>query len=256
MATQQPLDPDYRRLRGNARSGLNLKFVDIGTKNFLVDFLNGPARPFIPFSLRRKVFDSFHGLGHPGVEMTRKMKTAKVVWLSIHQDGHAMGTRWARECLACQQSKVICHTVPPISDFAVPNRRFQHINIDLVTMPLSNGFKYLFTAVDRFTRWPAAVLLVDTSVQSVVDAFAYGWVQQFGVPSSITTDRGTQFTSQVFKQLADIWGIKVIHTTPYNLEANGLVEIILPTPQGIAARPGSRINWRVVWETFNGNAGD
>ena len=220
VASQQPLDPDYRRLRNDARSGLNLRFIDIGTKKIIVDFSNGPARPFIPFSLRRKVFDSFHGLGHPGVEMTRKMVTAKVVWPSIRQDV----TKWARECLACQQAKVVRHTVPPIGDFEVPNRRFEHINIDLVTLPLSNGFKYLFTAVDRFTRWPVAVPLVDMSVQSVVDAFAYGWVQQFGVPSTVTSDRGSQFTSQVFTQLANIWGIKVITTTPYHPEANGLVE--------------------------------
>ena len=220
IATQQTLDPEFRRLRQEARSGLNFRAVDIGNKSIIVDLSNGPARPYIPFAARRKVFDCFHGLGHPGVERTRQAISEKVVWPSMRADI----SKWARECLACQQAKVTRHTVPPIGDFKVPNKRFEHINMDIVTLPLSNGFKYLLTMVDRFTRWPVAVPLVDMTVQSVVDAFAYGWVQQFGVPSTLTTDRGTQFTSTIFTQLAKIWGINLITTTSYHPEANGLVE--------------------------------
>ena len=220
IASQQALDPDFRRLRQEARTGLNFKQVDIGSESLIVDISNGPARPFIPYASRRKVFDCFHGLGHPGVERTRQAIAEKVVWPNMRADV----TKWARECLACQQAKVTRHVVPPIGDFSVPNRRFDHINIDLVTLPSSNGFKYLFTAVDRFTRWPVAVPLVDISTESVVDALAFGWVQHFGVPSTVTSDRGTQFTSAIFQQLAKIWGIKIITTTPYHPESNGLVE--------------------------------
>ena len=133
-------------------------------------------------------------------------------------------TRWARECLACQRAKVTKHTVPPIGEFTVPNKRFDHVNIDLVTLPPSNGFRYLLTIVDRFTRWPVAVPLADVSAQSVLDGFSYGWIQTFGVPSTISSDRGTQFTSEIFRQFTSTWGINTIQTTPYHPEANGLVE--------------------------------
>ena len=133
-------------------------------------------------------------------------------------------SRWARECLLCQQAKVTRHVTPPIGEFVVPNKRFEHLNLDLVTLPRSNGFKYLLTAVDRFTRWPIAVPLVDISAQSVCEAFTYGWVAHFGVPSTITTDRGSQFSSATFQQLTKTWGVKVLMTTPYHPEANGLVE--------------------------------
>ena len=66
VAAQQPLDPEFRRLRNDARSGLNFKSVSIGARQIIVDLSNGPARPYIPFSCRRKVFDTFHGLGTPG----------------------------------------------------------------------------------------------------------------------------------------------------------------------------------------------
>ena len=220
IASQQPLDPEYRQLKNSIRSGLELKAIDIGQKKLIVDMSNGIARPFIPYASRRKIFESFHNLGHPGVERTRAAICAKVVWPSIREDT----SKWARECLHCQQAKVTRHTVPPIGEFEVPNRRFEHINVDLVTLPVSNGFKYLLTAVDRFTRWPVAVPLVNITVQSVVDALAHGWIQQFGVPTTITTDRGAQFSSAIFQQLTKLWGIKQNFTAPYHPESNGLVE--------------------------------
>ena len=185
VARQQPLDPEFLQLRNNSRSGLKFMSTCIGQRNLIVDISNGPARPYIPYASRRKVFDVFHGLGHPGVERTRQSISAKVVWPSMRQDV----TKWARECLQCQQAKVTKHTIPPIGEFEVPNRRFLHLNVDIVTLPESNGFKYLLTAVDRFSRWPIAVPLADTTTESVIDAFMYGWVQHYGVPATITTDR-------------------------------------------------------------------
>ena len=220
IARQQPLDPEFRRLREDSRSGLNFMSTCIGNRNLIVDISNGPARPYIPFASRRRVFDVFHGLGHPGVERTRQSISAKVVWPSMRQDV----TKWARECLQCQQAKVTRHTTPPIGEFQVPNRRFQHLNLDLVTLPESNGFRYLLTAVDRFSRWPIAVPIVDMTSESVIDAFTHGWIQHFGVPTTITTDRGGQFLSTLFTQLTKTWGIKCITTAPYHPEANGMVE--------------------------------
>ena len=91
-------------------------------------------------------------------------------------------------------------------------------------MTPSNGYKYLLTIVDRFSRWPTAIPIRDMSVETIVDAFAHGWVASFGIPSSITTDRGAQFLSAAWAQLTSTWGIKSHTTTAYHPEANGMVE--------------------------------
>ena len=220
MARDQALDPDFRRISADARTGLQLRSVDLGTRKLIVDVSNGPARPFVPFSWRKRVFDVMHGLGHPGVERTRQTVAEKFVWPSLRQDV----TRWARECQHCQRSKVLRHVAPPIGDFEVPPKRFEHLNLDLVTLTPSNGFKHLLTIVDRFSRWPVAIPIKDMTVETIADAFAHGWVAHYGIPSSITTDRGAQFLSAAWAQLMSTWGIRSHTTTAYHPEANGLVE--------------------------------
>ena len=62
------------------------------------------------------------------------------------------------------------------------------------------------------------------TAESVADAFAHGWVATFGVPATITTDRGAQFGTAIWSQLMALWGIRSTTTTAYHPEANGMVE--------------------------------
>ena len=220
LARQQALDPDFRRLLRDPRTGLSFRKIRVGTTFLHVDISNGPARPFVPHSFRRRIFNVIHGLGHPGVERTRQAIADKFVWPSMRQDV----TQWARECLPCQQAKIQRHTVPPIAEFAVPAKRFQHVHIDLVSMPHSNNCNHLLTIVDRFSRWPAAFPIGDINADTVVDTFAHGWIAAHGVPEVVTSDRGSQFSSTIFTQLMKTWGIKHLMTTAYHPEANGMVE--------------------------------
>ena len=133
-------------------------------------------------------------------------------------------SRWSKECVDCQRAKVTRHVVPPIGNFDVPNKRFSHIHADLVTMPNSNGFSYLLTIIDRYTRWPTAIPLKDMTTESILDGFAHGWIASFGIPQAITTDRGLQFSSAIWTQLLRIWGIRLNQTASYHPESNGMVE--------------------------------
>ena len=220
LARQQALDPEFRALLRNAQTGLSFRKIKLGSVFLHVDVSNGPARPFVPLSFRRQIFNIVHGLGHPGVERTRQSIADKFVWPNLRQDV----CKWARECLPCQRAKVQKHTVPPIADFVVPPKRFQHIHMDLVSMPPSNGFNHLLTIVDRFSRWPVAIPISDINADTIIDQFTHGWISNYGVPEIVTTDRGSQFTSAIFNQLTTNWGIKHVTTTAYHPESNGMVE--------------------------------
>ena len=78
--------------------------------------------------------------------------------------------------------------------------------------------------MDRFTRWPEALPMPDMTVQTVAQALISGWISRFGVPSTITTDRGRQFESALWQQLMQLLGCKRIRTTSYHPMANGMIE--------------------------------
>ena len=85
-------------------------------------------------------------------------------------------------------------------------------------------FRYLVTAVDRFTRWPEAFPVQDITAETVAKAFLYGWIARFGCPETITTDQGRQFESELFRKLGHFCGFQRSRTTAYHPESNGLVE--------------------------------
>jgi hypothetical protein len=49
-------------------------------------------------------------------------------------------------------------------------------------------------------------------------------IYRFGIPQTITTDQGTQFTSSEFREFAESMGIKLLNSSPYYAQANGHAE--------------------------------
>jgi hypothetical protein len=57
-----------------------------------------------------------------------------------------------------------------------------------------------------------------------VETFVSAWIARYGVPHTVTSDRGTQFTSETWSRLCNNIGARHITTTAYHPQANGLVE--------------------------------
>ena len=121
------------------------------------------------------------------MKASQRLVAAKFVWHGLKKDVRD----WANTCLECQRAKLHRHTKAPLELFPVPERRFDHVNVDLVgPLPSSHGFTYLLTMVDRTTRWPEAVPLTSLASVEMTRAFISTWVARFGTPSDISSDRG------------------------------------------------------------------
>ena len=132
---------------------------------------------------------------------------------------------FAQQCLPYQAAKISRHVHLQPAAIAVPGRRFEHVHVDLVgPLPTSSGYSYLFTIVDRTTRWPEAIPLAGVTAADCAAALFNGWIQRFGVPAQITSDRGAQFTSALWSSLCNILGIHHVPTIAYHPQSNGLVE--------------------------------
>ena len=185
------------------------------------DVSTGSPRPIVPPDFRRTVFDVVHNLSHPGVKAAVKMVSDKFVWHGMRKQV----SRWVKECHHCQSSKIQNHTKAPLEHFSVPEKRISHINIDIVgPLPFSSGFTYLLTIIDRNTRWPEAIPLRGITTPECVHAVITGWIAPFGVHGDISPDRGSQFTSSLWSEIAARLGVKLHHTSAYHPQANGMIE--------------------------------
>ena len=176
LAKDQASDPD---LTAATDSSLRLEQVQFDQHLFLwCDTSCRVPRPYLPPAWRWPIFDKLHSLSHPSNRATRRIVSRKFVWPGLAKDV----TQWARTCIRCQVAKVQRHTRAPRQQFELPDRRFQHIQVDIVGhLPKSEGQAYLFTIVDRFTRWPEAVPMADSTAASCAQALLHNWIARFGI---------------------------------------------------------------------------
>ena len=177
-------------------------------------------RPILHESLRKKAFEAIHNLHHPGIKATLNLIRNKVVWYSMTKDIK----KWCEECAECQRNKVTRHLKPPFIPFPTGSR-FETLHMDIVgPLPPDKGFSYLLTMIDRKTRWFEAIPIPDITASTIAKSLIETWFSRYGIPTSIITDQGRQFESDLFKQLTNNFDIRHLRTSPYHPQTNGLVE--------------------------------
>lgn len=223
LAQEQLTDEEIKDLLQDGTHSLQLRKLRVDNSDTVVycDVSLKEVRPYVPKSLRRKIFNVTHGLAHPSGRVTRKMIGQRFVWPAMNKDI----TEWVKTCLQCQKNKVHRHNRLVPEQFPVPDTRFDHVHLDIIgPLPVIQGYRYCVTMIDRFTRWPEAAPIQDISAQVVAEAFVNTWVARFGAPKTITTDQGTQFESQLFKALTNLLGCVRTRTTTYHPASNGIIE--------------------------------
>jgi ribonuclease HI/transposase InsO family protein len=137
----------------------------------------------------------------------------------------ADATRIVRSCRGCQFYAKQMHlpaqalqTIPITWPFAV-------WGLDLVG-PLQKapgGFTHLLVAIDKFSKWIEVRPLNSIRSEQAV-AFFTNIIHRFGVPNSIITDNGTQFTGKKFLDFCDDHHISVDWAAVAHPMTNGQVE--------------------------------
>ena len=232
IAAEQAASPDTRAASDNS---LTLRKVNFGAVELLCDTNGQQPRPLIPATYRQTVFAAFHNMAHPGVKASGRMLGARVVWPGMKSDVK----KWVGDCQECSRAKVVRQPPAAQQPIPVPTQRFSHIHVDFVgPLPTSReGYRYIFTIIDRTSRWLEAVPLTSMETESMVDALIATWVSRFGVPAVVTSDRGAQFTSAVWAGVCRRLGMAHNKTTAYHPQSNGMVERVhRQLKEGLTAR--------------------
>lgn len=223
LAKAQVEDDQLQAIRDSPDHPLKLKRIIWGPENVAIDCeISGEAiRPYVPLRLRKGIFDLFHRSAHPGAKATDRLIRQRYVWADMHRDIAG----WCKDCVPCQLSKVSRHVKQVPSHFTAPDGRFDQVHIDIIgPLPVSEGYTYCVTMIDRFSRWPEAVPVKEISAATVARVFHDSWISRFGTPKTLTTDQGGQFESRLFSALLSLIGTDRIRTTPYHPASNGIIE--------------------------------
>jgi hypothetical protein len=188
---------------------------------------------FAPLSRRNSentffsIFTTFHiwGGSPPGI------------WCLLGLSGEGLRlatdiTAWLRPCLHCQQAKVHRHTHQQPQPVPILQRHFSHLHIDLVGLLQNSGSsKFIFTGIDRTSKWMEAIPLSDMSAAACAKALICSWISRFGVSEMIISDRETQFTSNIWSKLCEMLHISHHQTTECHPESNGTVKRLHRRPK-------------------------
>ena len=85
----------------------------------------------------------------------------------------------------------------------------------------SKGHNFILVAIDYFIKWVKEVPLKKEIQKDVIWIFKEQIIHRFGIPQSITTNQGTMFIGVEMNYFAADYGIQLIRSTTFYVQANG-----------------------------------
>ena len=179
----------------------------------------------LPAELRKEVLHQLHDLrvtGHLGIRRTVHRLQQRFHWPGSSLDVQ----RWCAACPRCQARKGVPtpgrHPLTTVKAGAP----FDWIALDILDTHrvTPRGFRYILVISDYFTKYTDAYPLRRQTADEVARLLVNRWVVYHGVPKQVHSDQGTQFESNLFRNLAQMLGSTKVRTTPYRPQSDGQVE--------------------------------
>ncbi|XP_073136939.1 uncharacterized protein [Henckelia pumila] len=145
------------------------------------------------------------------------------LWPTMKQDA----IKLAKHCHACQEHANFHHQLTPILQPLESPLPFAQWGMDLVGIfpPATGQIKFMIVAVDFFTKWVEAEPLAKISERDVINFLWKNIICRFGIPQTLVSDNGTQFSGAKIKDWCKGLSIKQFFTSVGNPQANGQTEV-------------------------------
>ena len=175
--------------------------------------------------LHETIFRLAHDvLGHFGPDKSYETIRNSFYWPNMRRD---LQEAYVPGCSDCQRNKsTTIRPVGPLHPLPVPDERGASVAMDFVgPLPMDEGFDYILTITDRLGSDIQIIPTVtDLSAERLADLFFNHWYCENGLPREIISDRDKLFTSQFWKALHKLTGVKIKTSTAYHPETDGSSE--------------------------------
>ena len=217
-------DPIYQKLlKDEDKKGSNKeRLIYVGT-----------GRTYIPNNekLKLEIAESEHDskfAGHFGRHKRLELITRSFFWPKMDE--------WIRNyicsCDTCQRNKSSRHAkYRLLQPLDTPYAPWRSISVDfIVALPESEGMNQIMVVVDRFTKMGHFITLRgESTAKDCADAFIKNVWKLHRLPDEIVSDRDTRWTSEFWKNLCEIIGIKRNLSTAFHPQSDGQTKCLNQT---------------------------
>ncbi|XP_064641976.1 uncharacterized protein K02A2.6-like [Lineus longissimus] len=184
----------------------------------------------IPAELQQEILARIHD-GHMGVTKSRERAKSCVWWPGLINDIQNV----VEKCSFCQEHRPKQNREPLITT-PMPSQPWDRIGADLFTMVLFNHDSYL-VMMDYFSRYIEIAHLGKTTTSKVVIGKIKAIFARRGIPRTVVTDNGPQFSSVDFAAFANDYGFEHITSSPTYAQSNGEAEAAVKIAKRILKQP-------------------
>ena len=170
--------------------------------------------------LKQQIVEAVHAeLAHPGIKRTYSAIGDRFYWPGMFRDT----LDHCNNCLNCQ-FHAPKPAKAPIQGHVQADSPGEMAAMDILHMSESDGYKYLLTVVDVYSRYGIAVPLKDISARTVSEAVRdHISPCGFGRPPRWLTDGGSEFKAEMAEAL-EAWDAKAIKSAADHPQSHGIIE--------------------------------
>ena len=176
----------------------------------------------IPPSLRADTLQKLHQ-SHQGIEKTKILARESIFWPGMNSQIEEL----VSNCSTCLHH-ASANQREPLHPHEIPSRPWKKVGTDLFDW---NGKPYLIV-VDYYSRYPEVSELRNTKARTVINK-TKSIFSRHGIPESVVSDNGPQYSSEEYKQFANDYNF--IHNTisPRYPQSGGLHEKTVQTVKNL-----------------------
>ncbi|KAF1326506.1 Retroelement pol polyprotein, partial [Globisporangium splendens] len=160
---------------------------------------------------------------HPGVRRTQLKAAQWYYWPTMEKDIH----EYVGSCQTCARWKSNNRKkIGLMMPIPTPQECWDVVSMDFITgLPVSEGFDAIFVTVDKLSKRPKYHPTHSTAdAEATAKVFFEAVVRHHGLPKVIISDRDPKFTSDFWKSLTKLMGIKLSMTASHRAQADGQTE--------------------------------
>ena len=178
-----------------------------------------------PLALRGRIVKFMHNSatgGHFGYHRTYLKVAARFYWPEMKGEIK----EYCRACIDCTANRAPGPRafLKPLQLATRPNQILACDFCGPIKPTSPQGNKYIMVITDKFSKFVRLAALPNLKAETAAQCLMEQHVFNEGPPLALVSDKGCQFTSDLFRELCKLMGIKQLISTPYHPESDGATE--------------------------------